>query len=127
MVNIMGKEDDAGLLELIDRLILHINSERTWFNILIATSIFTAPISILFTFYLLLHRKLIAYIFLRDPRLGVLATAYFALIIIVSLLWLIVGIKEYKFLSKWNRRFRKYFSLKEQLDRELRKEFEEST
>jgi hypothetical protein len=121
----MGKEDDVGLLELIDRLILHINSERTWFNILIATSIFAAPISIIFTFYLLLHRKLIAYIFIRDPRLGVLATAYYAIIIIVSLLWLIVGIKEYKFLSKWNRRFRKYFSLKEQLDRELRKEFED--
>jgi hypothetical protein len=127
VVNKMGQEDDVGLLELIDRLILHINSERTWFNILIATSIFTSPIFILFTFYLLLHRKLIAYIFMRDPRLGVLATAYFAIIIIVSLLWLIVGIKEYKFLSKWNRRFRKYFSLKEQLDRELRKEFEEST
>ena len=123
----MGQEDDVGLLELIDRLILHINSERTWFNILIAASIFTAPISILFTFYLLLHRKLIAFIFMRDPRLGVLAIAYYFIIIIVSFLWLIVGIKEYKFLSKWNKRFRKYFSLKEQLDRELRKEFEEST
>jgi hypothetical protein len=126
VVNKMGQEDDLGLLELIDRLILHINSERTWFNLLIATSIFTAPISIIFTLYLLFHRKLIVFIFMRDPRLGVLAIAYYFIIIVVSLLWLIVGIKEYKFLSKWNSRFRKYFSLKEQLDKELRKEFEES-
>ncbi|MBS7622568.1 hypothetical protein KEJ39_02680 [Candidatus Bathyarchaeota archaeon] len=120
-----GQGED-GLLEMIDNLILHINEERTWFTVLVATSIIAAPISLLFTLYLLLHRRLVAFIFLRDPQLGVLAIMYFAVILAVSSLWLIVGLKEFKFISRWNSRFRRYFSLKERLDRELRGEFGEA-
>lgn len=119
-------QSEAGLLEMIDSLILHINEERTWFNVLIATSILAAPISLLFTLYLLLHRRLVALIFMRDPVLGITAIIYFAIILVVSSLWLIVGLKEFNFISKWNSRFRRYFSLKERLDKELRKEFGET-
>ena len=121
-----NSQKEAGLLEMIDNLILHINEERTWFNVLIVTSILAAPISLLFTLYLLLHRRLVAFIFIRDPVLGITAIIYFAIILVVSSLWLIVGLKEFKFISKWNSRFRRYFSLKERLDRELRKEFGET-
>ncbi|MBS7626925.1 hypothetical protein KEJ51_07840 [Candidatus Bathyarchaeota archaeon] len=115
------------LLDMIDALIMHINDERTWFNILIATSILAAPVSILFTLFLLLHRRLLAFIFRFDPLLGTFAIVYFIIILVVSLLWLTVGIKEFRFLSEWNSRFRRYFSLKEQLDRELRAEFGEGS
>ena len=121
-----NSQKEAGLLEMIDNLILHINEERTWFNVLIATSILAAPISLLFTLYLLLHRRLVTFIFMRDPVLGITAIIYFAIILVVSSLWLIVGLKEFNFISKWNSRFKRYFSLKERLDKELRKEFGET-
>jgi hypothetical protein len=128
----MSKEEkdergEESLLEMIDALILHINEERTWFNILVATSIFAAPISLLFTVFLLLHPRLVAFIFRADPFLGMIAVTYFVVVLIVASLLLIVGAKEFTFLSKWNSRFRKYFSLKEQLDKELRKEFGDNT
>jgi len=119
-------QEEGGLLEMIDALILHINAERTWFNILVATSILAAPVSLFFTLFLLLHRRLLAFIFRVDPVLGAISLIYFGIIIIVASLWLAIGIKEYTFLSKWNSRFKQYFSLKERLDRELRKEFDES-
>jgi len=131
VVDVMARtgEDEGGgetrLLDMIDTLILHINEERTWFNILVATSILAAPVSILFTLFLLLHRRLLAFIFRFDPLLGTVAIVYFIVILVVSLLWLTVGLKEYRFLSEWNSRFRRYFSLKEHLDKELRAEFEE--
>jgi hypothetical protein len=59
--------------------------------------------------------------------LGITAIAYFAVILVVASLWLVVGLREHAFLSKWNSRFKKYFSLREQLDKELRKEFEENS
>ncbi len=117
---------EAGLLETIDTLVYHINEERTWFNILVATSILAAPITLFFTLFLLLHRRLLIFIFRLDPSVGIIAIMYFAVILIVASLWLVVGIKEFKFLSKWNSRFRQYFSLKEQLDKELRREFGEA-
>ena len=121
-----SSQKEAGLLEMIDNLILHINEERTWFNVLIATSILAAPISLLFTLYLLLHRRLVAFIFMRDPVLGITAIIYFVIVLVVSSLWLIVGLKEFNFISRWNSRFKRYFSLKERLDKELRKEFGET-
>jgi len=121
-----NSQKEAGLLEMIDNLILHINEERTWFNVLIATSILAAPISLLFTLYLLLHRRLVAFIFMRDPVLGITAIIYFAIVLVVSSLWLIVGLKEFNFISRWNSRFKRYFSLKERLDKELGKEFGET-
>jgi hypothetical protein len=122
-----GGRREISLLEMIDNLILHINEERTWFNILVATSILAAPISLLFTLYLLLHRRLVAFIIRFDPLLGLLAMIYFAVILIVASLWLIIGLKEFSFISKWNSRYRKYFSLKEQLDRELQKDFDDTS
>jgi hypothetical protein len=63
---------------------------------------------------------------MRDPVLGITAIIYFAIVLVVSSLWLIVGLKEFNFISRWNSRFKRYFSLKERLDKELRKEFGES-
>ena len=82
------EKDERGeesLLEMIDALILHINEERTWFNILVATSIFAAPVSLLFTVFLLLHPRLVAFIFRADPFLGMVAVVYFVVILICLL------------------------------------------
>ena len=118
-----GGKREAGLLEMIDSLIIHMNEETTWFNVLIITSILVAPISLFFTLFLLFHRRLVMFIFMADALLGTVAIFYFGVILVASSLWLIIGMKEYAFLTKWNNRFRKYFSLKEKLDNELRKEF----
>ncbi|WP_455277517.1 hypothetical protein [[Eubacterium] cellulosolvens] len=119
-----GKENNrTNILELIDNLILHINSERLWFNLIVFSSVFIAPVSLLFTIFLVLRGKFLSIIFRVSPLIGFMVIGYFLLNFIIASLWLIVGIKEYRFLSKWNERFKKYFSLKEQIDRELQKEF----
>ena len=119
-----GRENDrTNILELIDNLILHINSERLWFNLIIFSSVFIAPVSLLFTMFLVLRGKFLSIIFRVSPLIGFMVIGYFLLNFIIASLWLIVGIKEYRFLSKWNERFKKYYSLKEQIDRELQKEF----
>jgi hypothetical protein len=118
-----SKENDrTNILELIDNLILHINSERLWFNLIVFSSVFIAPVSLFFTILLILRGKFLSIVFRVNPLIGFMVIGYFLLNFIMALLWLIVGIKEYRFLSKWNERFKKYFSLKEQIDRELQKE-----
>jgi len=39
--------------------------------------------------------------------------------IVLSSIYLFIGIKEYSFFSKWNKKFRRYTSLKEKAEREL--------
>ncbi|MEM4245911.1 MAG: hypothetical protein QW390_01290 [Candidatus Bathyarchaeia archaeon] len=116
--------DKASLLELIDNLIAHVNSERGWFNALTLSSVIAAPVSLFFTALILFHPRILGHLLRLAPSLASILIIHLAVNLFLSALWLVIGVKEFKFLSRWNERFRAYFSLKEQLDRELSKEFE---
>jgi len=120
------KEESTGresLLEIIDNLVYHVNMERIWLNVLCMTSIIIAPISLFFTIFMMLHPGILRLTFRFDFPLGLITMAYFIINLFVATLWLVVGLKEFRFLSKWSYRFKRYFSLKEQLDKELQREF----
>lgn len=57
----------------------------------------------------------------HSPRMGIfLGTSIFILISIVfAAILLFIAIKEYRFFSKWNKRFIKYKSLNDKIDKEL--------
>jgi len=121
------KEESAereSLLEMIDNLVYHVNMERIWFNLLCVTSIIIAPISLFFTIFMILHPGILRLMFRFDFRLGLITMAYFIINLFVATLWFIVGSREFRFLNKWSYRFKRYFSLKEELDKELQREFE---
>jgi len=108
---------------MIDNLVYHVNMERMWLNVLCMTSIIIAPISLFFTIFMMLHPGILRLMFRFDFPLGLITMAYFIINLFVATLWLVVGLKEFRFLSKWSYRFKRYFSLKEQLDKELQREF----
>jgi membrane protein implicated in regulation of membrane protease activity len=122
-------EEDASLLKMIDDLIYRLNSERIWFQIILIVSLVMAPISLLITLFFLLHPRLLLIVLgfgrFAGPSLGMLMLAYVIVNFVVASLWLAIGIREFRFFRKWDQRFRRYFSLKERLDEELRREFEE--
>lgn len=122
----MGKdektEERASLLETIDDLIYHMNDARLTFIAMSMSSFIIAPIAIIVALVFIFHPALIRLMLIREPVFGIIFTIYIIFTVIASLIWLYVGLKEYRFLSKWNERFKKYMSLKERIDRELQKE-----
>lgn len=123
----MGKDEEkaeerASLLETIDDLIFHMNDARMLFVILSISTFIIAPIAIIVAIAFILHPVLILLILRASPIFGIIFSIYIIFTVIVSLIWLYVGLKEYRFLSKWNEHFKKYMSLKERIDRELQRE-----
>ncbi|MEM2873650.1 MAG: hypothetical protein QXD82_05745 [Nitrososphaerales archaeon] len=122
----MGKdeknEERTSLLETIDDLIYHMNDARLTFIIMSISSFIIAPIAIIVALVFIFHPALIRLMLIREPVFGIIFTIYIIFTMIASLIWLYVGLREYRFLSKWNERFKKYMSLKERIDRELQKE-----
>ena len=119
---IMGKSEESqesNFLETLDDLIFHMNESRMTFSILNVTSLIVAPISIIVALFFLFHPGFIRLLLLNQFFLGVIFLLYVILTVVISTVWLIVGLKEHRFLSKWNNRFRKYLTLKEKIDREL--------
>ncbi|NWG08955.1 MAG: hypothetical protein HXX80_01365 [Nitrososphaerales archaeon] len=123
----LGKnEEKAGertsLLETIDDLIYHMNDARLTFIIMIVSSFIIAPIAIIVALVFAIHPALIRLMLIREPVFGIIFAIYIVFTVIASLIWLYVGLREHRFLSRWNERFKKYLSLKERIDRELQKE-----
>ena len=115
-------EDRTSLLETVDDLIYHMNDARLTFIVMSLSSFIMAPIAIIVTLVFAFHPALIRLMLIKEPVFGIIFMIYIIFTVISSLIWLYVGLKEYKFLSKWNERFKKYMSLKERIDRELQKE-----
>jgi hypothetical protein len=122
----LGKnEEKAGertsLLETIDDLIYHMNDARMLFVILSISSFIIAPISIIVAMVITLHPDALRFLLIRNPVFGITFLIYIIFTVIMSLVWLYIGSREYRFLSRWNERFKRYMSLKEKVDRELQK------
>ena|SRR5712692_5626950 len=126
-----GKEEKPeNILKVLDDLISHMHTTRHLFVVLIISSLIFAPIAMVVGGFLLAHPRFnivhfmnatpgAPEIFLRLPFIAVLTTILISVSIIIAGIWLFIGIKEYGFYSKWNKRFSKYMSLKDKIDKEL--------
>jgi hypothetical protein len=116
-----GDKPRPSLLETLDELIFHMNDARAVLMIMIIASLIMAPIAIGVAAFFAAHPGfLLRLLLLRDaPLLGIVFLLYLILTVVLSALWLYVGLREYSFLSRWNQRFKQYMSLKERVDRDL--------
>ena len=119
----MGSEEARqrrdSILEVVDDLVFHMNDARTRFMILSVTSLILAPIAIIVALLLVGYPRFLRFLIVGIPEVGLTLFLYLALSTILSAVWLYVGLKEYRFLSKWNDRFKRFISLREQIDREI--------
>jgi len=117
-------EDRTSLLETIDDLIFHMNDARATFIILSISSLIIAPIAIIMATVFITRPNFLRWLLNINPFFGIIFLIYIILVLILSSIWLFVGLREYRFLSKWNERFKKYMSLKDRVDKEIQKELE---
>jgi len=117
-------EERESLLETLDDLIFHMNDARLMFVILSISSLVMAPITIIMAIIFTIHPAFLLLLLNRNLFFGVIFLIYLIFMVVLSSIWLFVGFREYSFLSKWDKRFKKYLSLKERIDVELQKELE---
>ena len=118
----MEKEIDKerkALLEIIDDLIFHVNSRKSLFKFLLIANLILAPIILFATVSIALYPNIFWHISHIAPILGLLLTLLLVLTFEFSIFWIIFGVKEYKYMNNWDKRFRNYFSLKAELDNKL--------
>ncbi|MGH9877544.1 MAG: hypothetical protein ACRD5H_07885 [Nitrososphaerales archaeon] len=112
------------ILEVLDELIFHLNNTRGIFTLLIISSLILAPIALILGGIFITFPRFLFFLLNRVPDVGVILLVYVVISIIFSSIWLYIGIKEQRFFSKWNNKFRRYMSLKSQIDKELGEEDE---
>lgn len=122
-----NNEDDLtpfrhNVLTVIDSFIEQIfQIRKTLFGVSISALIL-APIAIGLSIFLLQHPSFFAVLEIENEfgiALGILLIA----VIIISSIWIISGVKQYRSISTWNKRYNEYVNEKQEIDRNIAKRF----
>ena len=125
----MVRNDDESLttsdniLSLIDSFIEQIFHMRRTLNFISISAIILASFAIALSIFLLRHPSFFAVLEIEN-EFGVVLSILLGAIIIISAIWIVAGIKQYRSISLWSKRYNDYVKHKESLDRKLASEYD---
>jgi hypothetical protein len=110
------------ILSLMDNFIEQITSIR---KILLGVSIsalLLAPLAIGLSAYLILHPSFFAILEIEN-EFGLVLSILLGAVLIISSIWLVSGIRQYKSISSWSKRYTEYKREKEDMDRKIASQY----
>jgi uncharacterized membrane protein len=114
------------ILTLIETFIEQIFRIRKTLLGISISAIIMAPIAIGLSVFLLLHPSFFA-ILEMENEFGIVLGVLLGAIIIISSVWLVVGIRQYRLIGSWNKRYGNYIREKQEIDRTIASQYGEDT
>jgi hypothetical protein len=111
------------ILSLIDIFIEQIFQIRKTLLGVSISALVLAPIAIGLSVFLLQHPSFFAILDIENEFGDVLA-ALLGAIIVISSIWLVAGIKQYRLIGSWNKRYRDYIREKQEIDRKIASQYD---
>ncbi|MFZ0511685.1 MAG: hypothetical protein WAM14_08775 [Candidatus Nitrosopolaris sp.] len=113
------ENEKTSVVELLDELISHMNATRNVFKVMILSSFILSPLSLMLASVFVIHPFFMHRILFRFPDVGVFLLFFIGVSIMLASMWLYIGLSEQRFFSNWDKRFSRYTSLKNQVDKDL--------
>src|SRR5919108_5345577 len=111
------------VLTTIDNFIEQIfQIRKTLFGVSIS-GLVLAPLAIGLALFLLRHPSFFAVLEIEN-EFGIAFGILLIAVIVISSIWLIAGIKQYRSISSWNKRYREYRKEKQEVDRNIKSKFD---
>jgi hypothetical protein len=114
------------VIRLIDGFIEQMRQTRKTMAVALSlaiSSIVLAPVAIGLSIFLLQHPSFFA-ILERENEFGLVLVGLLLGIITLSSIWFVEGIKQYRSISSWNKKYTTYSKKKEDLDRSIASEYD---
>ena len=106
----------SDILSLLDDFIEQINQiRRTLFGVSIS-ALLLSPLAIVLSIYLIVHPSFFAILEIEN-EFGLVLSVLLSAVILISSIWLIIGIRQYLSLSSWNSRYKEYNEQKQKIDK----------
>jgi hypothetical protein len=110
------------ILSLIDNFIEQIfQIRKTLFGVSISALVL-APIAIGLSVFLLQHPSFFAILDIENEFGDVLAVLL-GTIIVISSIWFVTGIRQYRLIGSWNNRYGEYMREKQEMDRKIASQY----
>jgi hypothetical protein len=106
------------ILSLMDNFIEQITSIRKTLLGVSVSALLLAPLAIGLSVYLIFHPSFFAILEIEN-EFGLVLSILLGAVLIISSIWLVSGIRQYKSISSWSKRYNEYKMEKEDMDRKI--------
>jgi hypothetical protein len=110
------------ILSLLDNFIEQIHQIRRTLIGVSISALALSPLAIALSIYLMLHPSFFAILEIEN-EFGLVLSVLLGAVIIISSIWLITGIRQYRSLSSWNSRYKEYIEEKQKLDKMIESQY----
>ena len=110
------------ILSLLDNFIEQIHQIRNTLLGVSVSALVLSPLAIALSIYLMLHPSFFAILEIEN-EFGLVLSVLLAAVIIISSIWFITGIRQYRSLSSWNNRYKEYMEEKQKLDKMIESQY----
>src|SRR5919112_3707084 len=116
------KTSRRDFLSLVDVFIDTVFQIRKTFLRVSLSTVILAPLAIALSTFLLLHPSFFAVLEIEN-EFGLVLSILLGAVIIISSIWLINGIRQYKSMSSWSKRYKEYKKEKQDMDRKIASQY----
>lgn len=110
------------ILSLLDNFIEQIHQIRSTLLGVSVSALVLSPLAITLSIYLMFHPSFFAILEIEN-EFGLVLSVLLGAVIIISSIWFITGIRQYRSLSSWNNRYKEYIEEKQKLDKMIESQY----
>jgi hypothetical protein len=114
------------ILSLIDIFIEQIFKIRKTLLGVSISALVLAPVAIGLSVFLLQHPSFFAILEIEN-EFGVVLAVLLGIIIVISCIWLVAGIRQCRLIGSWNKRYGDYIREKQEMDRKIASQYGEES
>lgn len=113
--------NSTDILNLIDSFIDQISKIRTILKGVSISALILAPLAIALSIFLLTHSSFFTILENQDD-FGLVLIILLGSVISISTVWIVAGLRQYRMISEWNKRYTSYLTNKEQIRKNIESE-----
>jgi hypothetical protein len=113
--------NSTDILNLIDGFIDQISRIRTILKGVSISALILAPLAIILSVFLLTHSSFFT-ILEDEDEFGIILIILLGSVISISCVWIVVGLRQYRMISDWNKRYTNYLTNREQVRKNIESE-----
>jgi uncharacterized membrane protein len=112
----------ADILDLMDGFIEKMLRIRRLILAVFISGIFLAPFAIGLSIFLMTHPRFFS-ILQREYQFGAILYVLLGVIISVSVVWFVAGIRQYREIKSWNKRYDEFLKGKDEMNKKIASKF----
>jgi len=120
--DIISNSTSTDILNLVDGFIDQISKIRTVLKGVSISALILAPIAIALSIFLLTHSSFFT-ILENEDEFGLVLLILLGSVIAIASVWIVAGLRQYRLISTWNKRYNEYIVNKEEIQRTIASEF----